>query len=56
MNETIDARIFSASAAIVAGGVADNSWEFQGLKSAVHIEGTINNPSDVDTLWSLEIE
>lgn len=37
------------------GGVADNSWEFQGLKSAVHIMGTINDPSDVDTGWSLEI-
>ena len=37
------------------GGVADNSWEFQGLKSAVHLEGTINDPSDVDSFWSLEI-
>jgi len=37
------------------GGSADNSWEFAGLKSAVHVSGTINDPSDVDSGWSLEI-
>ena len=36
-------------------GTADNSWEFEGLKSAVHLQGTLNNPSDIDTGWTLEI-
>ncbi len=34
---------------------ADNSWEFVGLKSAVQLHGTLNDPSDMDTSWSLEI-
>jgi hypothetical protein len=37
------------------GGKADDSFEFEGLKSAVHIQGTLNDPSDRDTQWSLEI-
>ncbi|MEH0157588.1 carbohydrate-binding family 9-like protein [Limibacter armeniacum] len=32
-----------------------NSWDMQGLKSAVSHEGTINNPNDVDRKWSVEI-
>ncbi|MEL6304285.1 MAG: carbohydrate-binding family 9-like protein, partial [Bacteroidota bacterium] len=30
-------------------------WDFVGLKSAVRVNGTLNNPSDVDTGWTLEI-
>ncbi len=37
------------------GGKADNSWEIPGLKTAVQILGTLNNPSDKDTGWSVEI-
>lgn len=32
-----------------------NNWEFTGMKSAVHIDGTINDPSDVDRSWSVEV-
>ncbi len=37
------------------GGPALNEWEIPGLKTAVHVEGTINNPSDVDKGWSVEL-
>lgn len=36
-------------------GKADNSWEIPGLKTAVHIAGTLNDPSDRDRGWSVEI-
>lgn len=34
--------------------VLDN-WDINGLKSAVHIEGTLNNPNDEDAYWTVEI-
>ena len=34
---------------------ADNSWNFEGLNSAINICGTINNPTDTDTCWTVEI-
>ncbi len=37
------------------GGRADNSWEIPGLKTAVDVRGTLNDPSDVDRGWSVEI-
>ncbi|MDR1161901.1 MAG: carbohydrate-binding family 9-like protein [Tannerellaceae bacterium] len=37
------------------GGLAFSNWEFMGMESAVHINGTINNPDDTDTSWSVEI-
>lgn len=37
------------------GGPALNEWEIPGLKSAVHVEGTLNDPSDTDTGWSVEM-
>jgi len=37
------------------GGSADNGWEFRGLKTAVHLEGTLNDPTDQDSFWSVEI-
>ena len=36
-------------------GRADNSWDIAGLKTAVHVNGTLNNPTDRDTGWSVEI-
>lgn len=36
-------------------GVVLNNWDINGLKSAVSIDGTINDPSDVDKKWSIEI-
>lgn len=37
------------------GGKADNSWDIQGLRTAVAIQGTLNNSSDADEGWTLEI-
>jgi hypothetical protein len=31
------------------------NWNVLDLKSAVHVEGTINNPEDVDKYWGIEI-
>ena len=38
-----------------AGGHAIDSWDFHGLKSAVHLDGTLNRPDDVDRGWSVEL-
>ena len=32
-----------------------DSWDIQGLKTAVHINGTLNNPTDLDSFWTVEI-
>ena len=37
------------------GGRAVESWNIDGLKTAVHVRGTLNNPSDTDSGWSVEI-
>jgi ketosteroid isomerase-like protein len=37
------------------GGNADNSWEIPGLKTAVQVNGTLNDASDRDTGWTVEI-
>ncbi len=37
------------------GGPADSSWEIAGLKTAVHVDGTVNDPRDTDKGWSVEI-
>jgi len=37
------------------GGKADNSWEILGLRTAVAIDGTINDPRDRDRGWTVEI-
>jgi Carbohydrate family 9 binding domain-like len=37
------------------GGSADNSWEIPGLKTAVHVDGSLNNPRDRDRGWTVEI-
>ena len=37
------------------GGPALNEWEIPGFRSAVHIDGTLNNPEDRDGGWSLEM-
>ncbi len=37
------------------GGRALNNWEIPGLKTAVSIDGTLNDPRDADRGWSVEI-
>ena len=36
-------------------GHAIDAWEIPGLQTAVHVDGTINDPRDVDRGWSVEI-
>lgn len=37
------------------GGQGLSDWEILGLKSAVHLDGTLNDPSDLDRGWTLEL-
>ena len=37
------------------GGPALNEWEIPGLKTAVAVRGTLNDPSDRDQGWSVEL-
>lgn len=37
------------------GGPALNAWDIRGLKSAVHIYGTLNDPTDKDEKWTVEL-
>lgn len=37
------------------GGKAVDNWEIAGLKSAVHLDGTLNDVSDTDRGWSVEL-
>ncbi len=36
-------------------GEAEDAWEIPGLRTAVHIDGTINDARDVDRGWTIEI-
>lgn len=38
-----------------AGGKGDNAWDCAGLRTAVRVAGTLNDPSDEDRGWSVEI-
>ncbi len=37
------------------GGPAIDSWDISGLKTAVYHEGSVNDPSDTDILWTVEM-
>ncbi len=37
------------------GGPALHGWDIAGLRSAVRVDGTINDPSDLDRAWSVEL-
>jgi hypothetical protein len=37
------------------GGKGLNEYEIEGLKTAVHVHGTLNNPRDTDKGWTVEI-
>jgi len=37
------------------GGRPDNAWAIAGLRAAVSLDGTLNDPSDRDGGWSVEI-
>ena len=38
-----------------SGGNGDSNWNLTNLKTAINITGTINNPKDVDSHWSVEM-
>lgn len=38
-----------------AGNEVLNDWDANGVKSAVHVDGTLNNPKDIDKGWTIEI-
>ena len=37
------------------GGDFFLQWDCPGIQSAIHIEGTLNNPKDTDKFWSVEM-
>jgi hypothetical protein len=37
------------------GGEADNSWDIEGLKTAIAVQGTLNKSKDKDRSWTVEI-
>jgi hypothetical protein len=37
------------------GGHADNSWNIDGLRLAVAVDGTLNDPRDRDRGWTVEL-
>jgi len=37
------------------GGKPNFEWNLNELKSAIQVHGTINNPSDIDSLWTIEM-
>jgi len=43
------------SKAYRAGGKPIFNWDIEGLKTAVHVEGSLNDPSDIDNYWAVEM-
>ncbi|QDU66832.1 carbohydrate-binding family 9-like protein [Engelhardtia mirabilis] len=37
------------------GGPADSEWRIEGLRTAVQLDGTLNDPTDTDRGWTVEI-
>ena len=37
------------------GGKAIDSWDIQGLEVGIGINGTLNNPADIDSGWTVEL-
>ncbi len=35
-------------------GPAEHAWNAEGLRTAIHLDGTLNDASDVDRAWTLE--
>jgi hypothetical protein len=38
-----------------SGGKANFQWDLKNLKTAIHIEGSLNNPNDKDLYWAVEM-
>jgi hypothetical protein len=39
----------------INGGEPDNSWDIEGLRVGIQIDGSLNDSSDVDKGWAIEI-
>ena len=52
LNTTWDLRLDKP---YIDQGTPHNEWEIPGTKTAVQVRGTLNNPSDVDQGWTVEI-
>jgi len=52
LNTTWDLRLDKP---YMYNGKANDAWEIVGARSAVHIRGTLNQPSDIDKGWTIEI-
>ncbi len=37
------------------GSSVDNQWDIEGLISKVYLDGSLNDPSDIDQKWTIEI-
>ena len=37
------------------GGNFNSDWDIIGLKKAININGTLNNPTDIDSFWTIEL-
>jgi len=37
------------------GGHGVNAWDIRGMKTAVHVDGTLNDPTDTDRGWTVEM-
>ncbi len=35
-------------------GPAEHAWNAEGLRTAIHLDGTLNDPTDTDRAWTLE--
>src|SRR6266536_2083358 len=52
LNTTWDLRL---NKPYLDGGRPEDAWEIPGAKTAVHVNGTLNNPADTDQGWTVEI-
>ena len=52
LNTTFDLRMTKPYA---RRGKADEAFEIAGLRTAVHVDGTLNDPADADRSWTVEI-
>jgi hypothetical protein len=52
LNTTWDLRLDKP---YMDGGKPHNEWELTGMKTAVQIMGTLNNPADTDRGWTVEL-
>jgi hypothetical protein len=41
--------------AYLKDGPALHDWDMRGLKSAIHVDGTLNDPTDEDRHWTVEL-